>query len=90
LYKDFDGTSMASPVVAGVAALVRQNYPNLTAAQTKQILLKSAVPCNEKILIPGTKNKARLSDISITGAIVNAYEALILADKVTKGEITLP
>lgn len=90
LYKDFDGTSMASPVVAGVAALVRQNYPNLTAAQTKQILLKSAVPCKEKILIPGTKNKAKLSDISKTGAIVNAYEALILADKVSKGEISLP
>jgi hypothetical protein len=75
--------------VAGVAALVRQNYPNLTAAQTKQIILKSAVPCKEKILIPGTKTKAQLSDISVTGAIVNAYEALLLADKVSKGEVVL-
>jgi subtilisin family serine protease len=88
-YKSFDGTSMAAPVVAGVAALVRQNYPNLTAAQTKQIILKSAVPCKEKILIPGTKTKAQLSDISVTGAIVNAYEALLLADKVSKGEVVL-
>lgn len=88
-YKSFDGTSMASPVVAGVAALVRQNYPNLTAAQTKQIILKSAVPCKEKILIPGTKTKAKLSDISVTGAIVNAYEALLLAEKVSKGEVVL-
>ncbi len=90
LYKSLDGTSMASPVVAGVAALVRQNYPNLTAAQTRQILMMSAVPCKEKIIIPGTKRKAKLKEICISGGIVNAYEALLLADKVTRGEVKLP
>ncbi len=89
-YKSESGTSMAAPVVAGVAALIRQNYPNLTAVQTKQIILLSALPCKEKIIIPGTKKKAKLSEISTTGAIVNAYEALVLAEKVSTGMVVLP
>jgi subtilisin family serine protease len=89
-YKSQDGTSMAAPVVSGVAALVRQNYPELTAAQTKQIILMSAVPCKEKVMIPGTKTKTKLNELSVTGGIVNAYEALILAEKVSKGEVKLP
>jgi subtilisin family serine protease len=89
-YKSQDGTSMAAPVVSGVAALVRQNYPELTASQTKQIILMSAVPCKEKVLIPGTKTKTKLNELSVTGGIVNAYEALVLAEKVSKGEVKLP
>ena len=89
-YKSESGTSMAAPVVAGVAALIRQNYPSLTAVQTKQIILLSAVPCKEKIIIPGTKKKSKLKEISTTGAIVNAYEALVLAEKVNTGMVVLP
>jgi len=89
-YESQSGTSMAAPVVAGVAALVRQNYPNLTAVQTKQIILLSALPCKEKIIIPGTKKKAKLKDISTTGGIVNAYAALVLAEKVSSGMVVLP
>ncbi|MDZ4666757.1 MAG: S8 family peptidase [bacterium] len=89
-YKSQDGTSMASPVVAGVAALVRQNYPSLSSVQTKQILLMSAAPCKEKVIRPGTKEKTKLSELCVTGGIVNAYAALVLADKVVKGEVKLP
>jgi subtilisin family serine protease len=89
-YKSEDGTSMASPVVAGVAALIRQNYPNLSAVQTKQIILMSAVPCKEKVIIPGTKKKGKMKQLCATGGIVNAYEALVLAEKVSKGEVKLP
>jgi subtilisin family serine protease len=89
-YESQSGTSMAAPVVAGVAALIRQNYPNLTAIQTKQIILLSALPCKEKIIIPGTKKKAKLKDISTTGGIVNAYAALVLAEKVSSGMVVLP
>lgn len=86
-YKNHNGTSMAAPMVAGVAALIRQNYPNLSAAQTKQIILMSAIPCTEKVVIPGSKKKTKLSKISRTGGIVNAYTALELAEKVSKGEV---
>src|SRR6202000_1647506 len=42
-YAYFDGTSMACPVVAGLAALIREYYPKLTAVQVKDIILKSVV-----------------------------------------------
>lgn len=90
VYKQESGTSMASPVVAGVAALVRQNYPNLTAVQTKQILLISAVPCEEEVLKPGTDETTTLKELCATGGVVNAYEALILAEKVSTGKVKLP
>ena len=37
-YEFASGTSMAAPLVAGVAALIFSQYPNLSAAQVKQIL----------------------------------------------------
>jgi subtilisin family serine protease len=89
-YKSNSGTSMAAPVVSGIAAVIRQNYPKLTAVQTKQIILMSAIPCKEKVMLPGSKKKTKMKKISVTGAIVNVYEALLLAEKVSKGEVTLP
>jgi len=68
-YKNESGTSMASPVVAGVAALVWAHYPKLTATDIKQILLESV-----------NKNPA-LTDISVTGGVVDAYKAVQLAEK---------
>ncbi len=89
-YDSYSGTSMAAPVVAGVAALIRQNYPHLTAVQTKQIILLSAVKYEGKVYNPSTHKKTRLNELCSTGAIVNAYEAMILAEKVVKGEVKLP
>src|SRR6218665_3758257 len=74
-----DGTSMASPATAGVAALVMSYFPQLTAVQVKDILLRSSrkfhnLPSGKENL-PG-KN---FSDLSAAGGLVNAYEALKLA-----------
>jgi subtilisin family serine protease len=80
-YEEMSGTSMASPVVAGLAALIRSYYPSLTAVQVKDIILKSAVVYNKKVKIPGTKKKAKLSELCKTGAVVNAYEAILLANQ---------
>lgn len=83
-YEAFDGTSMASPVVAGVAGFVWSYYPNLTAAELKQILLDSAIPIKGRQRIPGGKKKAKTSSISKTGAEVNLPAALKLAELRTK------
>jgi len=71
-YKSNSGTSMASPVVAGVAALVWSHYPNLKATQIKQILMDSV------------NKDEQLTDISVTGGVVDAFKAVQLADTMSK------
>lgn len=82
-YEAYDGTSMASPVVAGLAALIREYYPKLTAVQVKEIILNSVVKVNHNVDIEGEEGAAPVSvpfsDICRTGGIVNAYNALKLA-----------
>jgi subtilisin family serine protease len=72
------GTSMASPVVSGLAALIRSYYPALTAIQVKEIILNSVEKVNHEVEIPG-KGKIQFSELCKSGGIVNAYNALKLA-----------
>lgn len=80
-YEYLSGTSMAAPTVAGVAALVWSYYPDLTAAELKQVLLESAViPKAKKVIIPGeSKKKTKFKNLSVTSGIINAYNACKLA-----------
>lgn len=83
-YAFLEGTSMAAPVVSGIAALIRGYYPTLTAAEVKQILMESADKslADTAFKVPGTeKEKAPLSALCISGGIVNAENALMLAEK---------
>lgn len=81
-YGNASGTSMACPVVAGIAALILEYYPYLTAQQLKMIIEKSAVVSTEKVKKPGTKDEVELSDLSRTGAFANAYEAIKMASTI--------
>ena len=82
-YANASGTSMASPVTAGVAALILEYYPTLTPQQIKNIIEKSAVSPKTEVNVPGSEKKAKLSDISKTGGLVNVYEAVKMADVMT-------
>jgi subtilisin family serine protease len=84
-YEFLQGTSMASPNAAGVAALIRSYYPELTAAQVKQIMMNSGLPINIQVALGGDpKNLRSFTEVSRTGRIVNAYNALIMADQMSK------
>ena len=84
-YQNLQGTSMASPVVAGVAAFILEYYPNLSPQQVKMVIEKSSVKPAEKVKNPETGEMVYLSDISKSGGFVNAYEAIKLASTL-KGE----
>ena len=84
-YAYAQGTSMASPVVAGVASLLRSYFPSLTATQVKDIILQSATPLNGELIRPGSFDRVSASEICLAGGSLNAYEAYRLAAK-TKGK----
>ena len=85
-YRYLQGTSMASPVVAGIAAVLRSYFPTLTAEQTKEIILNSGVLMDDMVLIPGGDGKkAKFSELSVTGKVANLYNAVKMAMN-TKGK----
>ena len=83
-YKAEDGTSFASPNAAGVAALVRSYYPNLTAVQVKKILMDSGTTTTMEVELGQRKEKRPFSEASKSGKMVNAYNALVMAEKMSK------
>ncbi len=78
-YRNFEGTSMASPVTAGLAALIMSYYPQLTAVEVKQIIERSTIKITEKVQNHATKKEVLLSTLCKTGGIINAYEAMLMA-----------
>lgn len=71
-YKFLNGTSMASPVVAGVAALIWSHYPKLSANDIKNILIET------------TNKNTQLQDISVSGGVVDSYKAVQKAEELYK------
>lgn len=84
-YGNLNGTSMACPLVAGIAALTLEYFPALSAKQLKFAIEKSAQQPPYKVTKPGSDEMVNLADICKTGGIVNAYETLKLAATL-KGE----
>lgn len=84
-YGNLDGTSFACPLVAGIAALTLEYFPNLSPKQLKYIIENSAQKPEYKVTKPGSDEMVNLSDICKTGGIANAYEAVKLAATL-KGE----
>jgi subtilisin family serine protease len=81
-YKSINGTSMASPGVAGVAALIRSYYPKLSAAQVKEVILESGLAVKSKVIVGGNFDEGKsFEEICTSGKIANAYNALIFASR---------
>jgi hypothetical protein len=82
---------MAAPSTSGVAALIRGAYPNLTAKQVKKIIMQTGVKINFEVIKPGSQSEENpkgemipFSELSVSGRIVNAFNALQLADYISK------
>jgi subtilisin family serine protease len=90
-YASFQGTSMASPACAGVAAIIRSYYPELSAAQVREIIRTSSIKSDQMVKLPGSgKGKeapkmVKFSDLSNTGGFASSTEAVKTA-AVTKGK----
>ncbi len=82
-YKYEQGTSMASPNAAGVAALIRSYYPNLKAAQVKNIIMTSGTSIGIDVLVGDDAEKMPFSKTCVSGKIINAYNALQMAEKLS-------
>ena len=81
-YEYLQGTSMASPNVAGVAAMIRSYYPKLSAKQVKQVLMDSGLHTSTPVIVGGEESNIQPFDaISKSGNTANLYNALIMASK---------
>lgn len=90
-YESNSGTSMASPVVAGIAAAIWSYFPDFSAVEVKNIIRDAALPYGKsKVLYPNAqgerKKKTKFRKLSSTGGVANLYEALKLAEKRYHGE----
>ena len=83
-YTTESGTSMAAPVVAGLAALIREYYPKLTAEQVKQIIIQSVVKPAQNINVKDENEVLHvpMSEICVSGGVVNVYQAFMLAEHI--------
>ena len=82
-YEEFDGTSMAAPVVSGLSALILSYYPNLKPQQVREIIMKSATKVLQKVKYKNERGetvRVPFTDLCVSGGIANAYEALKLAE----------
>jgi len=83
-YEEFDGTSMAAPVVSGLSALILSYYPDLKPNQVREIIMKSVSKVLQKVKYKNERGetvRVPFSDLCVSGGIVNAYEALKLAER---------
>lgn len=88
-YKDQQGTSMAAPVVAGLAALIRSYYPELSAVEVKRVIMQSVTRVEQRVKVKGPDGRnmrVSMNDICVTGGVVNAYRALQLAEQAAAGQ----
>lgn len=83
-YDKDSGTSIAGPMVSGTAALLRLYYPKLTAQEVKKCILESGTPIFHKVIKPGTQEEVSFSELCKSGGVLNVYNAMELAKRVSK------
>ena len=84
-YKKLQGTSMAAPMVTGVAALLKSYFPELTMTQIKDVILSTAKSYKgTQQELPGAETKVDFGTLSVTGAVVDVNAAVKKCMELTK------
>ncbi|SDK78614.1 Subtilase family protein [Salinimicrobium catena] len=84
-YEFMQGTSMAAPAVTGVAAVIRSLYPKLSARQVKKVIMDGGLSSSATVVLGGDpSNTKNFGQLSTSGKMANMYNALILADKLSR------
>ena len=78
-YNSFSGTSMAAPAVSGVAALIRSYFPKLSPRAVKKVIMESGLTIATDVRVGADGLETQLAEVSRTGKIANAYNALLFA-----------
>jgi len=79
-YRELQGTSMASPMVAGVAALIKGYFPTLSMEEVREVILESGDDFSETSqTLPGADYPTLFGTLSVTGKVVNVKSAVKLA-----------
>jgi subtilisin family serine protease len=79
-YETYSGSSMASPMVSGVAALLLEYYPQLSATQLREIIRSSVLPmANRKVRLASINKLVNFSTLCSSAGILNAAAAMKIA-----------
>lgn len=87
-YKELQGTSMACPMVSGVAALLKSYFPEMSMKEIKDVILSSAKQYGETMQVkPGTQiDQIEFSKLSVTGGVVDVLAAVKACIKIEKAK----
>lgn len=76
-YKNLQGTSMAAPMVSGVAAMLKSYFPKLSMLEIKEAILSSAKSYKgTKQSLPGSEELVDFGTLSVTGGVVDVSAAV--------------
>ncbi|MFA5618694.1 MAG: S8 family serine peptidase [Weeksellaceae bacterium] len=78
-YRYLQGTSMASPVAAGCAALLWSYFPHLTAKQVKDLLFETVNVADTEVNVGSEAEPRKFNTISVTGGVIDVNKAVRLA-----------
>ena len=81
--KEYSGTSMAAPVVSGIATVIRGAYPNLSAKEVKEIIFLSA-QADKKKKINFQGDEVKLKKLIRNPGVPSLFMCLVIAEMKSK------